>query len=677
LFTCGPDFNKAELSYTYGDVINFGQTTYAVNTKKDLTDCYVKVVLSQTAGDDITWYGIIIETEKNQNGNGFNNVADPTKSTNESGKQSFLAIGLEYLLEREIYDSSWARLVATEWEFERGIGFNMGSGNSRRLEGNMDLAGDKGSPVFSKSIADGGEWSGANIIDYLLTYHAPKDLAGTDHLTWSLDIDAKANETLASILPVLDCHGWSIKRIIDAVCDRRRAISWKVAVDPLLESVGIEVFTFNKTAIPLDGGGTIDANTDTVEIDLAYDPRVISCPLVTSSTSKFDKVVARGDPVILTLSLTPFPITGQGTVIKDWTDANETAYNDAATGAAGYSSLDNLGKQGWNAAYRNAPALQRTYRYFLWDPDQVFQEVPAAVLVGNTLTPIQVWAPGGRFLGHLSLKYDTDYTTISTSPTSTAPPASVDEHMRPFAVIEDGSRFFKLDYLDWETHTDAMLRKWSGSLRMRHDQLGFVIDISGAPQHVIANAEFIPADDTDVTPYDSFSPSDTGRLYWQDIVVTVALELDNAAEAQWPEPALVAAPGDAVKTLIIEVPGRKMEYVAANTVFGLDAAGALKKNTVGGWLTDDTTKLRWVAIIAYLWYETPRKAFEYHFRSLDCTYHIGQLVTNLITTNANDDANKTKEEVNTVITSIALDLRQGTYRLRTSFADFDARVSVL
>ncbi len=159
--------------------------------------------------------------------------------------------------------------------------------------------------------------------------------------------------------------------------------------------------------------------------------------------------------------------------------------------------------------------------------------------------------------------------------------------------------------------------------------------------------------------------------------MTVAVELDNFAEAQWPEPEIPVGVGNDVRrTLYLSVPERKMEYMAQNTVFGLTTAGALKKNAAGGWITDDTLKLLWVARIAYEWYSTPHRAFEYQFRSLDVPYHVGQLVTYLITTDATQSINKVKETVNSVVTSIGLDMRHGSYTLKTSFADFDARGSV-
>lgn len=696
LFTCGPDFNKAELSYLYGNVEGYGEASVAQRLPKSINDYYVKVILTQTDLSTIVWYGIIVDTERINPGNGWNVPGDAAKSWPESGRQKFTAVGLEWLLEREIYDSSWAVAdetagVKLEWEYQRGIAFNMGGGGTsdRRLVGNRsaDVSDDTGVYLFNRNLDDAQEWTAWEIIEYLLTYHAPEDSVNHDHLGWTLAGDAKDSETLGAIRPKLDAHGRSVKGILDAICDRRRGLSWKVAVNDTTNTASVEVIRFGSEDILLDGGdfrsGWIRANEDTVEIDVASDPRVLSAPLVTSTSSQFDVVVARGAPMTLTLSLQETPSAEQGSVIKDWTDALETEYNDAATAGSGYGALKDPAKQGWNAAYRHGNKLERVYSYFLWDPELVFTEVGAILDDVPELldTRVGIWPPGARFLNNLAIKYDVTYTTPSESLPTDKPDASVDEYVRPFAVVKDQGRYFPLHSLDQGDVVDAILRQWSGDLAMRHDQLGMKVDISGPPgQHAIADDEFAQADSTDVNPYSDISPSQSGRVRWQEMIFTVTVELDNFSEAQHPSPTDVLTIGrDAIRTLVIPVPDRRFEYVAKNTVFGLDAAGALLKTSKGGWIryTDDYHKLQWVALAAYNWYSTQRYAFEQHFRSLDCSYFVGQLVTNLVTVGAALDADKTKLESNSVITSIAFDVRGGSFNLKTSFADLDARSMVL
>lgn len=695
LFACGPDFNQAEFTYTYGNVMRYGESSVESGTKKDLSDYYVKVILSQSDGTTKTWYGIIVDTERLQLGNGWNEPGDAASSWIEGGKQKFTAVGLEFMLEREIYDSSFALLQdavdlspAAEIEYSRGFAFNMGGGDTtaRRLVGNRSPAvGLNSAYTFCRTLEDAEEWAGAEIIDYLLTYHPPSDMSGHDHLGWNLGIDADDATTLGAIRPKLDVHGQSLKSIIDQVLDRRRGLSWKIAVNDVTNTVSIQVIRFGSSDILLPGGdgraAFIKANTNTVEIDLASDPRVLVNPVTTSTSSRVDIVIARGAPITVTLSLQETPLAEQGTLKKDWTDDLQDAYNNAATAATGYSSLSDPAKQGWNSAYRHSNKLERVYSYFLWDPDSISGELGDIFSVTHVPDladyDIGLWPPGGRFLNHLPIKYDISYATVSENAISDKPDDSYDEYVRPFAVIKDGSRYFPLQHLDHGDFVDGVLRMWSGSLRMRHDQLGVAVDISGPPgQHAIAKDEFAQADSTDVTPNSDLSPAQLGLLRWQDMIVTVAVELDNFSEAQTPDPAGAAGiASDQIRTMVILCPDRRYEYVAKNTVYGLDSAGALLKTGAGGWIRyeRDNAKLKWISLAAYNWYGLSRKAFEYQFRSLDCAYSVGQLVTNLITTGATLDADRTKEAVNTVITSIEYDMRGGAYFLKTSFADFDAR----
>lgn len=680
-FTCSPEIARADLSFKYGKVMPYGQTSFSIRPKLDLSDKYVKIVITQTDGTTQNWYGVVVDTIREQGGDGFVDLATPANDKPERGRQKFVALGLEYLLEREVYDSSFAKLTTLtegfiEGEVYRGLGFNMGGSESRsrRLVGNMEAIGDKGAPVFSFSIP-GTEWDGDTIIEYLLAYHSPKDKFGITRVKFKADLTLKDSKTLKAIRPKLDCHGESVKRIIDSICDRRRALSWYLAVDETTApaSVNLKLFTFNEVNIPLpDGGGTIAANEDAVTIDLASDPRVIGNPLRSSATTKYHRVIARGAPATLTLSLQATKEEGQGTLVRDWTDAQVTLFNAGASGDAGYAGLPtDSARIAAHLRYRTSNAMERVYRYFLWSHDDVYVELPEVYF--NDVDPIRLWPAGSRFLPHIPLKYDVDYTSPSINAVSLKPSDSVDEQLRPFGIIKDNDKYYRLDKLNGgEDIVAAVSRHWGASLRMRHDQLGVAVDVHGAGQECLATDEFTPADSVDV---------DSGResgLRWQDMILTVAVELDNWAEAQWPEPATpLAGFDDCIKELVIEVPERRMDYVAKNCVFDIDAAGAVKKSTSGGWITDDSAKLKWVAAIAWQWYQTERKALEYTFRSLDCPYHVGQLVTDLITSQGDPAIARVAEEINSPITAITFDMRAGTYTLATAFANLDARGLVL
>lgn len=680
---CAPSIPSATLIYDYGRIKSHESGAFFDRQKLDLNGWYVKIILPQFEEDEGAffpriWYGVIVDTTISQSGNTQNSTVP---NFIESGRQTFKALGLKYLLEREVYDSSFAKtLSGAELEFERGIAFNMGGSahNSRRIQGNMEASGELGTPVFASNLNTALEWNAGAIIDYLLTYHAPADDAGVDRLKWKLNKGESNTATLEALRPKLDVHGQSIKSIIDMVCDRRRSVGWKVSVTEVTEgdaedAVWVDVFTFNPLPIVLPPGSSettpsIDPNGSQITIAFANDPRVLDTAFITSSASRVDRVIARGDRVILCLSLQSAPDDGQGTTVKDWETAAATTYNEGASGIAGYSSLSTDDQDDANAIARNAHSLHRVFRFFLWNPATVNTELPVEnpagdVLVNNKL--LVCWPPGGRFMGDLPLRYDLDYTTPEVDITDDKPEVSVTEFMPPFGVIKEtgGSVYYNLHDMGKGRGTAPLVeRHWTAGLTMRRDQLGFWIDVHGQPgQHAIAETEFIPL------PEEDGAPARMADLRWQYIIVTVALQLDNWAEATYPEPETpLIVDEDTVKTLIINVPDRQMHYVAKNTVFGLSAAGALFKTSEGGWIRDDSWELKWIAQIAYDWYQHDHRAFEHTFRSLDCPYEVGQLVTELT-------SGALTLEANSVITSISFDLLNGSYTLKTAFAELDVR----
>jgi hypothetical protein len=661
---CGTEFSHAEFHWDFGRVEGFTDEDFQTRATKDLDGQLLKVQLGGILPGDPEprrWYGVF--------------VADARRYGGESGlpgepivgQQQLRALGLEFFLERVPLDSSVAQIkdgtsAAEEVEIDRALPFNPAGGyrESRRLIGNMEPDGEEGPVFIENPDVDAFEWAGRDILDYLVGYHMPKDGDGNEQIPFSRADDGGILGAFQGSLDGL--HGRSVRTVLSMLMDRRRLLSWRLVVQLDLDvETGIEItpFNFNHEDLDLPGGTTITANADTVEIDASQDSLVEECSVGGDDATRFDRVIARGERVVV---CGPMDYdSGNGEFDKDWTDALQTEYNGGSTPVASFP----ITQQNRNQEFRANDRFLRAYRYFKVKPEELAGWLPPESVKVNEKR-LRSYPPMARFLSVLPLRDGVDYTTPGPDLSSTgAPTGSRIEYIPPAAFIKDGTRYYHLDRLSrGDKLADAAQtqgRTWSASVHMRHEALGFYVNVSGGPQHLIAKTDFMPADANDTTDW-------LKDLDWKDLLLTVALETDNWAEAQWPD--TPADAGDVVRDLILEFPGKRMEYLLTDTPFEVKADGTLKKSTSSGWILDDSEELKDLARVAYEWYKQSRRTLTLSVRTLDCPYNVGQIVTKLKRPDGTD-----LEEINSVITSITFDLVQGRYILRTQFAELDLRAT--
>jgi hypothetical protein len=149
---------------------------------------------------------------------------------------------------------------------------------------------------------------------------------------------------------------------------------------------------------------------------------------------------------------------------------------------------------------------------------------------------------------------------------------------------------------------------------------------------------------------------------WRDISCTVFCEYDGFAEAKYPEQ--LTSEDDVINKLRLHVPNARLDYLAPETIIGVDEAGELQVCTSGGYVRDDREKLKDVARSAYEWYSATRRAIHAVYRSLVTNIELGDLILN--TGNIN-----TQVVSNSVVTSLTLNLLQNTTTIQTQFAQLD------
>ncbi|MCP4571471.1 MAG: hypothetical protein GY838_03900 [bacterium] len=671
-FACSPEMGSASLVYQYGEKIRPDESAHAVYERLDLVDQYVKIEIDQPdddagdAVDPILWYGLVPESLDLPGGVAGDNPAVA------SGAQSFTAVGLEFLLDRKRITSSLAEGFTGDERLHRAVGFNLGGGNARdtQFQANRSTGPGHtgGAYIFAETLESAVPWRVNDIVGYLLVHHAPADKDGDQTIEWRRNLGTQWLD-LEWHTPAMHVHGKTVKQVLDTLIARTRLSGYRVNVNDD-DQVILSVFTFNDQDVNTPSGKTINANDDTITWNFDTNPLVRGAVTIKQSAAHVHHtVVARGERRTATVTLDPTTATNEGALIADWTDDARTAYLAGATGNDGYDALDLPDQQAENRRVRRNETVRRVWRHFrvsaTWSGLYMTNQPLCPDDDGNAMA---VWGPGLRMLDHLPLLEGHDYlgSAIASDTVESALPDGVEPRpLPPIGIIKtpDGTSNERYEFVDrLETSpdvaslVDARPREWSCRLDVYRQGLGVTLAVSGAPQHVIAGDQFTAADTADEEDFEA-------ELDWQNLLATVAIELDAFAEARWPAAGVVST-ADIIKEMTVAVPGARLDYVMPTTVVGLDDDGQPIRSN-GGYVRDDRDRLRDVARLAYEWYNTDRRALRVTLGTLECDKTVGQLITTI-------GSGANVRTVNTVITAIDFDLRAGSHTVVTAFAELDA-----
>lgn len=688
-FNVAPDMPEARLHYDYGRCIQPGETTYAVYSRLSLGFYYVKVEIDQEhpptpegeeppeePADPIVWLGVVIDTRD------FGGAATLVEGVRQpSGKQFFTCKGLEFLLSRRILTESIVRLdddtVAT---VSRAITFNGGKGGTRdhdlTLRGNLHEATADFVPEFANDLTNAIKWNARQITDYLLSNYAPVDLYDEQPIQFQLH----STTLLDWAAPQIEAHGRNVYDVLNELIDRRRGLAWWLAphADDA-EIIELYVASYASEDIELAGDEplTIAANANQRSLDLDLDARATGVVFTESESTHYDQVVARGARRTGTFSISPADVTLEA----DWTTAQQTIYDDGASAITGYSTADEAEQAALNRHVRAQEGVERVYSWFRipkdWngnagdgeggDEHAVFPELPTDGSSIVSQPAIPMWLPGLRLSDWLPMRTDHDYTgtlVLHDDVDHLAPDDSQVEQLRPMAFLKipgDTDRYGRLDRL----HDSSPLARlaggpdWSITMRMQQNTPGVILQVSGAPQHVIATTDFAGTDPID---------EETVELdYLDNLICTVCLEADEYATGKYPEDEagiLFETIADTIRVLHIDAGEQyRLDYLVPGTVYDVDD-GELVKGTSGGFMRDDRQQLERIARLAYEWYKRPREAFDLEWQDVNGQFELGHLITQI-------GSAETEREVNTLITEVRYDLVRGATRVRTSFAEMD------
>lgn len=663
-----PGHSSAVLEYRYGQAIlpaigsRPADSSAATIARGSLNGHYVKVTVSGL-GD---WYGIITDVVDSRGG--------LLGTTVPSGSEVYSAFGLTWLLDNcpPVRQSEVKTGTGTTTIIDRAIPFNGGTDGRQKANRIAWKNYDSTEKCFTDSTktTSPAAWTAANAVEYLLANFSPKNAAGSVLVPFALH--SSALTFLDYELPLVAYEGLTPWQILTRLIDRRRGLGFHATISS--GTVEIVAWSQNASTLTLPSGSSIPANGNTMTYNFDNAINIRDAQVTTSLLTRYDQVVCIGERAGSVFTVRP-----ETNFEPDWTSTQETAYNTAASGKTGYSSLSDADKEAANQDRRAADDLARVFSWWrlrsAWsgrsdtDPSSgsapyAFPQIDSDGYL-TTGTAANVHRGGLRVQTFLPMRQGVDYSSGAITPATSDGDTAEGDFIPPFLLFQTDPIRTSTSDAGWvhcerlnqpvDSGSTKRAHTYSVDLAVREDAPGLVLRTVGKPQHYIAEDLY--------DANGSFEAITTGEGIDHDSwLATIYMLQDNYCRAQYPEqddlPSL-----DLVRQLSLQIPGAYCDYIVPGTVVGVDA-GELKKTTDGGYLRDDRPRLRDLARLAFAWYGQERRILSLSFKGITTGFAIGHLITTI-------GSGATLETINTCITSITYDLQGGTTSLQTQFGEMD------
>ncbi len=659
-----PSHGDCRLRYRYGKVIapaigsRDADDVQATIARPNLVGHYVKVEVSGVG----TFYGVIQDDADQQHG--FLGGADA------SGVKNYIAFGLTWLLanSKPILQSK-VKYSGGTWIIDRAVPFNGGTdGRSDRQRvawKNYD-ATNLCFTDSSQAVAPTA-WKASTAIEYLVANFGPKSSAGTVLVPFVLDEDSV--DYLDYELPMVEYEGQTIWEVINRLVDRRRGLLLFTSI--VDNEVVLIVRSQNQTTITLPSGSEIPANPDQVTYNFDNAVNVNDATITSTLLTQYDQIVCLGDRAGSVFTVRP-----QTNIEPDWTTAQKNAYNAAASGLTGYSSLSNEDKHAANMDRRAADDLAPVFSWWrmshTWsgradtDPSSGTHDYALPKINADGVEDLETYANiqrgGLRIEPYVPFRTGVDYSGDIT-PASDDSDTTDKDYLPPLLLMKTQAIRASGDagwvYCErlsegFETGSDKRPYAYCVDLAVREDVAGLILKVQGGPQHYIAADLYVSnAAFEDI-------PAGVG-IDHDDWLATVYMKQDQYCRAQYPADASLPTL-DLVRQKVLRFPGSNLDYVVPGTVVGVSGGQVVKTN--GGFVRDDRERLADIARMAFSWYGQTRRILNLTFRGIVSGFELGQLITSV-------GSGGTAQTVNTAITAISYDLKGGRTTISTQFGELD------
>lgn len=477
--------------------------------------------------------------------------------------------------------------------------------------------GDDRGPDPAGPWADNAEmsavWADADKVLYLLFFFQPfgnVNFRMPDELevtSGTLQFFTVTAERLYGRGVITKQEGRTVWQLLNELAANEAGLAWSIRCVADDEASAEIVFSSHFADSVAFGGAQLAGNTDTVSLTVGDSARVLRCVVSESSAYAYDYVEAVGERVVACFSVS----NRDGTLDKDWSDELETRYKQGAKTLAdgstnpAYSSYAEAEKEVYNDQARLADEFASVYRRFriprTWDwfvgngeggttpyNVQCLVADDGGVQFGEQVSPAYYrWQHRRPILPSLPLAeglgyWDEDLWDYSSFSDLTGRPAGVPgvvPRMRPGTPLRPIIAFLPVYVLGGYTSEEAYWIKvddpaylpdgsaLSGAeLRVTQDRMA--IDVHYQMAHIIAGADW----DTGTPPEPSqIDPAELPD--WRDMVVTLAVELDERLRVRRQVNPDVQPSDPAARGLVIEVPEAHLWFVAPETMVDVDGDG--------------------------------------------------------------------------------------------------------
>lgn len=662
VWAAAPEVGQAQLSYRYGHGMRPGERLLAdIEPTGERFRYYVQIEIEteDLAGDgnneNLFWHGTW--EAGGYAPDGVLRLKDEEGEIRQviSGRQIIVCAGLEMLLENQVITHSRGDSEYRQGYIDRALAFNA------RGIGNRTAAKDpqRNCYLFSNDPAVRSYWSTADVVEYLLAEHGPKDSANGNALI-EVKLAADGRDILANFdAPVVPCHGFRLRAVLNQLISRQRLIGYHVDADPAAGStIRVKPFTFTDEVVaneifPED---PIPANPNVIRVALNREASA-GVTVNKSSLSRFDQVRIQGARSRCCGSIS----TSDGTLEEGWRSADQVDYRLAASEDAGYPAAGEVeARQKINAVVRSSPKFADVYARFRipWDWDLQVGDGEGGdkhpinpVVREGQVVAAPLYRPGLALLATLPLLEGKDYSDDNIANGTVTDNGENSIREMPVLVVfpqpDDATVYQRIEQFgtlaNLESSIDADANnRWSATVEVRPGEDAFYLRVSGQPQHVIAASHFTPlADDADLPQVD-----------FLDMIATIAIEADDYCEGVYPPQ---PADSDAARILFLQAgDGYRNDYVAPGTVVGIDGETGELIRTTGGLIRDDSPILRAVAKLAYQWYGRNRRSLNWSVGRVTSAVRIGDFVRSLVLIEQPEGG--FDQLIQSVVTQITLDL---------------------